>query len=329
MNFLVTGGAGFIGSHLAETLVARGHSVTVVDNLSTGNEANIAGFRDRVHFVHGSVLDALLVDEHVAQADVVVHLAAAVGVKLIVDHPLRSLVTNIRGSEIVMEAAHRYRRKIVVASTSEIYGKNAQGPFAEDDDRVLGSPKVSRWAYSTSKAVDEILAFAYHREKGLPTIVTRLFNTVGPRQTAAYGMVLPRFVKQALAGEPLTVYGDGRQTRCFCHVSDVVAALVALIEEPQAEGDVFNVGSTEEVTILEAAERVIAGAGSSSEVELIPYEKAYEEGFEDMQRRVPDISKIGALVGWQPKRTLEDIIGELIDLARGRPPQGNELLRES
>lgn len=316
MRYLVTGGAGFIGSHLVEALLDRGDDVTVLDNLSTGSQGNLEEVETRIRLVHGSVLDALLVDELAAECDVIVHLAAAVGVRLIVEQPLHSLITNIRGAETVMEAAHRYRRKIIVASTSEIYGKNAKGPFKEDDDRVLGSPKVSRWAYSTSKAVDEILAFAYNREKGLPTVVARLFNTVGPRQSAAYGMVLPRFVQQALAGQPLTIFGDGTQTRCFCHVADVVTALLLLLDEPGAEGDVFNVGSTEEVTILEAAERVIAAAGSNSTIEKIPYEKAYESGFEDMQRRRPDISKIGGLVGWTSRHDLDDIIRELIEETR-------------
>jgi UDP-glucose 4-epimerase len=254
----------------------------------------------------------LLVDELVSDVDVVVHLAAAVGVELIVQRPLRSLLTNIRGSETVLEAAHRYRRKVLLASTSEIYGKNVHGPFREDDDRVLGSNKVSRWAYSTSKAVDEVLAFAYYRERNLPTVVVRLFNTVGPRQTGAYGMVMPRLVAQALAGEPLTVFGDGRQTRCFCHVSDVVNALLALLEKPAAEGDVFNVGSTEEVTILELAESIIRETASSSTIRLVPYENAYEEGFEDMRRRVPDISKIREMVGWEPRRHLKQIIAEVV-----------------
>jgi UDP-glucose 4-epimerase len=312
LHYLVTGGAGFIGSHLADALVARGDRVTAIDNLSTGLLENLDHIKDQIRFVHGSVLDSLLVDELVSDVDVVVHLAAAVGVELIVQRPLRSLLTNIRGSETVLEAAHRYRRKVLLASTSEIYGKNVHGPFREDDDRVLGSNKVSRWAYSTSKAVDEVLAFAYYRERNLPTVVVRLFNTVGPRQTGAYGMVMPRLVAQALAGEPLTVFGDGRQTRCFCHVSDVVNALLALLEKPAAEGDVFNVGSTEEVTILELAESIIRETASSSTIRLVPYENAYEEGFEDMRRRVPDISKIRGMVDWEPRRHLKQIIAEVV-----------------
>jgi UDP-glucose 4-epimerase len=318
MRYLITGGAGFIGSHLAEALLGRGDEVTVLDNLSTGAEENLSTVADRLRFVQGSVMDSLLVDELVEANDVVVHLAAAVGVKLIVERPLHSLLTNIRGSENVLDAAHRYRRKVLLASTSEIYGKNMKGPFSEEDDRVLGSPRVSRWAYSTSKAVDEILAYAYHHERGLPTVVIRLFNTVGPRQTAAYGMVLPRFVEQALNDKALTVHGDGQQTRCFCHVADVIRALLLLLDDPKAEGDVFNVGSTEEVTILEVAERVISATGSGSTVELVPYDQAYESGFEDMRRRLPDISKIKSLTGWEPHRTLDDIIGEVIAEMRSK-----------
>jgi UDP-glucose 4-epimerase len=318
MRFLVTGGAGFIGSHLTESLISRGDDVVVLDNFSTGEEENIASVRDRCELVHGSVLDPLLVDELAERVDVIVHLAAAVGVRLIVENPLRSFVTNIRGSETVLEAAHRYRRKVLLASTSEIYGKSLNAPFAEDDDRVLGSNHVSRWGYSTSKAVDEILAFAYYRERKLPTVVARLFNTVGPRQTDAYGMVLPRFAAQALRGEALTLYGTGEQTRCFCHVNDVVVAILRLLEEPAAEGDVFNVGSTEEVSMRQVAERIIELSGSSSSIDLIPYDEAYESGFEDMMRRVPDISKIKATVGWGPTRSLEEILKEVLDFAQAR-----------
>jgi UDP-glucose 4-epimerase len=317
VRYLVTGGAGFIGSHTVERLIDAGHEVTVLDNLSTGRIENLASVEDRIELVHGSVLDALLVDDLVSRNEVVVHLAAAVGVRLIVEKPLHSLITNIRGSETVLEAAHRYRSKVLIASTSEIYGKNSSGSLREEDDRILGNTKTSRWGYSTSKAVDEILAFAYFRERDLPTVVVRLFNTVGPRQSPAYGMVLPRFAAQAVAGEPLTVYGDGRQSRCFCHVSDVVTALVALLDEPRAEGDVFNIGSTEEVTIMELAERVRAAAGSKAEIRTIPYEEAWDEGFEDMRRRVPDITKVGSLIGWKPERNLDEIIAEVLDDARG------------
>lgn len=312
MRYLITGGAGFIGSHLSEVLLAGGHQVTILDNFSTGDQENLKAIQARVELVHGSVLDPLLTDELVEASDVVVHLAAAVGVRLIVEHPLRSFITNIRGSETVLEAAHRYRRKVLVASTSEVYGKGMKTPFSEDDDRVLGSTKILRWGYSTSKAVDEILAYAYHRERGLPTVVVRFFNTVGPRQSPAYGMVLPRLVRQALKGEDLTVYGDGTQTRCFCHVSDVVDAVVRLLDEPAAEGDVFNVGSTEEISIKDLAGRVIDITGSPSGIRLVPYEEAYEEGFEDMKRRVPDIGKIRRLVGWEPRRNLDEIIKSIV-----------------
>lgn len=317
MRYLVTGGAGFIGSHLVDRLIGQDCRVTVLDNLSTGNERNLDGSRDRIELVHGSVLDPVLVDELVADADVIVHLAAAVGVNLIVERPLHSFITNIKGSENVLEAAHRYRRKVMMVSTSEIYGKNTDGPFKEDDDRVIGSTKIARWGYSTSKAVDEILSFAYHREKGLPVVVVRLFNTVGPRQTGAYGMVIPRFVDQALTGDPLTVFGDGQQTRCFCHVDDVVTALLGLIDEPKAEGEVFNVGSSEEVTIIELAERVIAAAGSRSIISKVPYEEAFEGGgYEDMRNRVPDVSRIGSLIGWKPTQSLDEIIAGVIEYER-------------
>jgi UDP-glucose 4-epimerase len=318
LRYLVTGGAGFIGSHLVEALLGAGNEVIALDSLSTGRLANLAAVRANrsFTFVQGSVLDELAVDEAVSRCDVVVHLAAAVGVKLIVEQPLYSLTTNIKGAITVLEAAHRYRRKVLVASTSEIYGKNNTGPLNEQADRVLGSPAVARWAYSTSKAVDEILAYAYHRERGLPTIVVRLFNTVGPRQSAAYGMVVPRFVRQALAGEPITVYGDGTQTRSFCHVHDVVRALLGLLDDPAAEGDVFNVGSMEEITISELAQRVITRAHSRSQVVYLPYEVAYEVGFEDMARRVPDVSKIHRLTGWEARRTLADVLDDVISEVR-------------
>jgi UDP-glucose 4-epimerase len=258
-----------------------------------------------------------VVDELVHECDVVVHLAAAVGVQLIVEKPLRSFTTNIRGSEIVIEAAHRYRRKILVTSTSEVYGKNDTGPLAEDSDRVLGSPSVARWAYSVAKSVDEILAFAYHRERGLPVVIVRLFNTVGPRQSPAYGMVIPRLVHQALDGEPLTVFGDGQQTRCFCHVHDTIDALVGLLDSREAIGDVFNVGHGVEITMSAVADRVLEATGSSSRVLLVPYDVAYgERGFEDMRRRVPDTTKLRTLTGWRPTRGLDDILRDTINEAR-------------
>lgn len=310
LRYLVTGGAGFIGSHLVEALLAQGHQVSALDNLSTGRLINLEAAADDPHFrfIHGSVLDELTVDELVRECDIVVHLAAAVGVKLIIDQPLRSFTTNIRGSEVVIGAAHRYMRKVLVASTSEIYGKNGGLPLTEDSDRILGPPTVARWAYSTAKAVDEVLAHTYHRERGLPTVVVRFFNTVGPRQSPAYGMVIPRLVRQALAGDPLTVYGDGTQTRCFCHVSDVVRAIQGLLTEPKAVGEVFNVGSTEEISILALARLISAETETEARVQLIPYEQAYESGFEDMLRRVPDTTKIRELIDWSPKHDLRRIL---------------------
>ncbi|WP_031167257.1 NAD-dependent epimerase/dehydratase family protein [Streptosporangium roseum] len=313
-TYLITGGSGFVGSHLTDALLARGDSVVILDNLSTGRSANLAHAvgNPRLRVVHGSVLDELMVDELVHRCDVVVHLAAAVGVKLIVEQPLRSLTTNIRGSEIVIEAAHRYRRKILVTSTSEIYGKNSSGPLTELSDRILGSPAVVRWAYSTAKAVDEILANAYHKERDLPTIIVRLFNTVGPRQSPAYGMVIPRLIRQAVSNTPLTVFGDGTQTRCFAHVGDVVDALVRLLDHDGAVGQTFNVGSNDEVSILELAKLIIGFTGTTAGVDLISYAEAYEEGFEDMTRRVPDTTKLRELTGWVPKRSLDDILTETI-----------------
>jgi UDP-glucose 4-epimerase len=325
MRYLVTGGAGFIGSHLVDALVSAQQDVIVLDDLSTGSESNLGGVPPgAIRLVHGSVLDGVTVDELVAQADVVIHLAAAVGVRLIVTRPLESFISNIKGAENVLDSAHGHGRKVLLASTSEIYGKSTEAPFREDGDRTLGHPRVWRWAYSTAKSVDEILAHGYSQERGLATVVVRLFNTVGPRQTGSYGMVLPTLVSQALAGEPLTVYGDGTQTRCFCHVKDVVAALMTLAVDPRAEGEVFNVGSTEEVTILELAKRVIEMTGSSSKIVLVPYEEAYAEGYEDMARRVPDISKIGDLIGWRPRRTLDETISDVIE---GAPAAAGEPVR--
>ena len=318
LTYLLTGGAGFIGSHLAEALVASGDSVIALDNLSTGNAGNLEALHDEpgFRFVHGSVLDELMVDELVREADIVVHLAAAVGVELILREPLRSFTTNIRGSEIVIEAAHRYRRKIMIVSTSEIYGKNSDAPLGEDADRVLGSPTVARWAYSVAKSVDEILAYVYHRERDLPAVVVRLFNTVGPGQSPAYGMVIPRLVRQAVRNEPLTVHGDGMQTRCFCHVDDVVRAFRLLLDHPGAIGSVFNVGTQEEVSILDLARRVVARSGSSSPIQILPYDDAYGPGFEDMPRRVPDTARIRDLTGWVPERSLDDILDETVAEAR-------------
>ena len=318
MKILITGGAGFIGSHLTEALIGQGHEVTALDNLSTGQAKNLAGLKGNPNFqlVIGSILDERLVDKFVERCDVVFHLAAAVGVQLIVNHPLESLTTNIRGSEIVLEMAHRYHKKVLITSTSEIYGKNTNGPLKEDEDRILGSPLKSRWSYSTSKAVDEILAYTYWKEKGLPTVIVRLFNTVGPRQTGFYGMVIPRFVQQALQGEQLTVYGDGKQSRCFLHVKDAVRGIAELMQLPQAAGEAFNIGSQEEVTIENLAQQVIHLTGSASQLQYIPYDKAYEEGFEDMHRRVPDIAKARRAVAFSPTMTLQDILRSVIEYYR-------------
>ena len=314
MRALITGGAGFIGSHLADRLLARGDQVVLLDDLSTGRLSNIAGLEGDpdAEFVLGSVLNADLVDHVVSRVDVVYHLAAAVGVNLIVEKPLESLMTNIRGTETVIEKAHKYGKRVLVASTSEIYGKNTSDRLSEDDDRILGSPLKSRWSYSEAKAIDEILAYTYWREKGLETVIVRLFNTVGPRQTGSYGMVIPRFVTQALRGEPLTVFGDGHQTRCFCSVQDVVGGILALSEHPEALGRVFNLGGTEEVSMAALAERVVRLVGSPSAIEFIPYDVAYEEGFEDMERRVPDTSRAHELVGFAPTSDLDDIIRAVI-----------------
>jgi len=315
---LITGGAGFIGSHLAEALLARDDHVVVLDNLSTGRFANLdaVGAHPHFRFVQGSILDELVVDEAVHESDAVVHLAAAVGVKLIVEQALRSFTTNIRGSEVVLGAAHRYRRPVLVASTSEVYGKNNAGPLSETMDRVLGPTSTERWSYSTAKAVDEILAFLYHRERGLPSVVARFFNTVGPRQSPAYGMVIPRLVRQALAGEPLTVHGDGQQSRTFCHVSDTVEAILRLLDEPAAVGEPFNIGGTREISVMELANLIRERTGSASRIDLIPYEQAYARGFEDMRRRVPDTTKLRELTGWVTSRSLEDILDDVIAESR-------------
>jgi len=315
MRALITGGAGFIGSHLADRLLARGDQVVLLDDLSTGRHENIAHLLGRpdVEFVLGSILNADLLDDCVARVDTVFHLAAAVGVQLIVERPLESLATNIRGSELVFEKVHKHGARILVTSTSEIYGKNTSDRLGEDDDRILGSPLKSRWSYSEAKAIEEILAYTYWRQKGVESVIVRLFNTVGPRQTGHYGMVIPRFVNQALRGEPITVFGDGTQQRCFCYVGDIVTALIALIEEPEAYGKVFNLGGNEEVSILELAARVIAITGSASTIRTIPYDEAYEAGFEDMQRRVPDTTRAHDLVGFAPTATLDEIIAMVVE----------------
>ena len=317
MKALITGGAGFIGSHLSDALIRQGWDVTVVDNLSTGRVENVAHLKDnpKFHLVVGNILNEYLMDKLVERCDVCFHLAAAVGVELIIRKPLQSMTTNIRGSEIVLEMVYRYHKKVLITSTSEIYGKNKSGPLKEDDDRILGSPLKSRWSYSTSKAVDEILGYVYWKEKGVPTVIVRLFNTVGPRQTGSYGMVIPRFVQQALKNEPITVFGSGKQTRCFLDVEDAVRAMMGLIEEPKACGQVFNVGSQQEVSIAELAVKIIAHTQSKSQVILVPYNEAYEEGFEDMERRVPDIGKINRLLGFKPTKNLDQIIAGVVQHA--------------
>lgn len=318
MHVLITGGAGFIGSHLSEFLLSQDHQVTVLDDLSTGRYENLDHLvgNSRLSVVVGTILNETLVDKLVERCDAIVHLAAAVGVELIIKKPLESMMTNIRGSEVVLEMAHRYRKKVLIASTSEIYGKNTNGPLREDMDRVLGSPLKTRWSYSTSKAVDEILAYVYWKEKQVPSIIVRLFNTVGPRQSGAYGMVVPRFVGSALIGKPLEVHGDGQQSRCFMHVSDLTGALTKLLEHPGAVGEVFNIGSQEEVTIEELAKRIIRITDSTSEIKRISYEEAYEEGYEDMPRRVPDTNKVHNLIGFEAKIGLDAIIQSVVESMR-------------
>jgi len=319
MRTLITGGAGFIGSHLAEALLARGDEVAVLDDLSTGSIDNIEHLKDRpgFHYAIDSVMNEQLLAELVDRCDVVFHLAAAVGVRLIIEAPTRTIETNVGGTEAVLKLAAKKRKTVVVASTSEVYGKSAAVPFGENADLVLGPTSKSRWAYACSKMLDEFLALAYHAEKQVPVIIVRLFNTIGPRQTGRYGMVVPRFVAQALAGEPITVYGDGTQSRSFTFVGDVVRALLALVDEPRAVGEVFNIGNGEEITIRALAEKIRAMTSSESPIATIPYDVAYEKGFEDMPRRVPDIAKIRALVGYQPWVGLHDMLCEIIGEAEG------------
>jgi UDP-glucose 4-epimerase len=315
MRFLVTGGAGFIGSHIVDRLLERGDEVAVLDDLSTGRRDNVHHHvgNPRFRAVYLSVLEEEIVEELVREVDVVLHLAAAVGVKYIIENPLHSVRVNVRGTENVLEAADRHGTRVVLFSTSEIYGKSREVPFREEADRLLGPTTVHRWSYSTSKAVDEILGLGYYEERDLPVLVVRCFNTCGPRQRGRYGMVVPRFVEQAIRGEPITVYGDGTQTRCLCSVFDVVDGVMALLECPRAVGQIFNIGSSEEVSILRLAERVKELTESDSEIRFVPYDEAYEPGFEDMPRRVPDLSKIRAYVGWQPKRSLDDILRSVIE----------------
>lgn len=314
MQALVTGGAGFIGSHLVEALLSQGHHVTVVDDLSTGRFRNIAHLTEHPMFSFAieTITNETVMDRLASQCDVIFHLAAAVGVRLIVDRPVHTIETNVLGTDMVLRLAHRYRPKVLIASTSEVYGKGVRVPFGEEDDRLIGPTSKSRWAYATSKAVDEFLALAYYQTKKVPVVVTRFFNTVGPRQTGRYGMVIPRFVDWALAGEPIQVYGTGGQSRCFCHVADSVRAIIGLVNEPAAEGEIINVGNDEEITIENVALQIKAMTGSSSEIVHVPYDEAYAPGFEDMQRRVPDISKIRRVTGWQPQITLEQTLAQVI-----------------
>jgi nucleoside-diphosphate-sugar epimerase len=320
MKILITGGAGFIGSHLAERHLTRGDEVYIIDDLSTGSMENIERIKSMpdFHYHLDTVTKEHLIAELVDLCDEIYHLAAAVGVRLIVESPVRTIETNIRGTEVVLNHAAKKRKRVLVTSTSEVYGKRDRVPFREEDDLVMGPTNKGRWSYACSKAIDEFLAIAYWKEKRVPTVIARLFNTVGPRQTGQYGMVIPNFVRQALKGEDITVYGDGTQTRCFTHVSDVVDALIKLIEHPQAVGEVYNIGGDFEVSILELAERIKGLTGSNSEIVFVPYSEAYEEGFEDMSRRVPDISKIKGLIGYQPKLSLDEILLSVIDYQRNK-----------
>jgi len=311
LKYLVTGGAGFIGSHLCERLISRGEQAIILDNYSTSSISNIGGFQQQVKVVEGNILNKSLVDELVAESDYVVHLAAALGVLNIVNKPLDSLRTNLQGTEVVLEAANKHKKPILIASTSEIYGKNDKVPLNEEDDRIIGHPLKSRWSYSEAKAVDESLAYFYYLENKLPIRIVRLFNTVGPRQVGHYGMVLPRFVSAAIKNEPLQVYGTGEQIRCFCHVEDAVRALLQVIDSDKSIGEVFNIGNNQQISILELAKRVIQITDSKSEIIKIPYTEAYPDGFEDMQRRVPDISKIKNVLGWSPQIGLDQTIKDI------------------
>ncbi len=316
MKALITGGAGFLGSHLAEALLARGDTVYLLDNLSTGSIDNIEHLKSapRFNYAVDSVMNEPVAAEMIDRVDVVFHLAAAVGVRLIVESPVNTIETNVHGTEMVLKLANKKKKKVLVASTSEVYGKSDDVPFREDADLVMGATTKGRWSYACSKAIDEFLALAYWKEKKLPVVVFRLFNTVGPRQTGRYGMVIPNFVKQALLGHPITVFGDGAQSRCFTYVSDVVGVLVRLAEEPRAVGQVFNIGNDrEEVTILDLAQRVKARTGSRSEIVRVPYDQAYEEGFEDMPRRVPDLTRLRNLTGYEPKVHLDEILDRVIE----------------
>ena len=320
LRVLITGGAGFIGSHLSDACLQRGDEVFIIDDLSTGSFANIRHLKDnpRFHYTIENVHNLPVTAELVDQCDVIFHLAAAVGVKLIVESPVNTIETNVHGTEVVLSLANKKKKKVLIASTSEVYGLSTQVPFTEDGNLVMGATTKGRWSYACSKAIDEFLALAYWREKKLPTIVVRLFNTVGPRQTGQYGMVIPTFVKQALSDRPITVYGDGKQSRCFCYVGDVVGALMKLMDDEQAIGEVFNVGSNHEITIADLARKVKQLTNSESEIVFVPYDEAYEEGFEDMPRRIPNISKVNRQIGFQPQMDLEGILQSVIEFHTGQ-----------
>ena len=314
MKILITGGAGFIGSHLADALLARGHEVYVIDDLSTGSIDNIRHLMDnpKFHYRIDTIMDMMLMADLVKVVDQIYHLAAAVGVQYIIDNPLESLTTNVRGTEIILELANKKKQKVFVASTSEVYGKHNKFPLSEEDDSIIGKTKISRWSYACAKMLDEFLALAYFREKALPVVIGRFFNVCGPRQSSRYGMVIPRFVKQAMMGNSISVYGDGQQSRCFAHVSDVVEGTIRLMEKDECVGEIFNIGSDEEISIESLAKRILEKTGSKSEIEIIPYEKAYERGFEDMMRRVPSLQKIIDAVGYERKFDLDSIIENVI-----------------
>jgi UDP-glucose 4-epimerase len=323
MRALITGGAGFIGSHLAEALLAAGHSVAAIDNLATGSQRNIEHLlpQPQFRFVEGDVLNEPQMARLVAEADVVFHLAAAVGVRWIIDHPLLSIRTNIRATEVVLEQASQCKARVILASTSEVYGKNDGGPLTEKADSIIGPTSVTRWLYANTKATDEFLAYAYHREMALPVVIVRFFNTVGPRQTGQYGMVVPRFVRQALRNEPITIYGDGSQSRCFTYVGDAVRCLIRLAETPAAVGEAFNIGCAQEITILDLARKILALTSSASPLQFIPYDQAYERGFEDMRRRVPDVSKLRSTIGYAPHTSLEENLSRIIQHMRMAEPE--------
>ena len=323
MRVLITGGAGFIGSHLSDAYLKRGDEIFIIDDLSTGSFENIRHLKDhpRFHYTIDSVHNQPVTAELVDQCDVIFHLAAAVGVKLIVESPVRTIETNVHGTEVVLSLANKKKKKVLIASTSEVYGLSTQVPFREDGNLVMSATSKGRWSYACSKAIDEFLALAYWREKKLPTVVVRLFNTVGPRQTGQYGMVIPTLVKQALSDRPMTVYGDGKQSRCFCFVGDVVGALMKLMDDERAVGEVFNVGSNQEISIMSLAEKVKEMTASQSDIVLVPYDEAYEEGFEDMPRRIPDISKINNQIGFRPEMNLEGILRTVIEFYSGAQPR--------